>query len=232
MEKKVEKNQKKEFQLSKIQKIIGKRLHSSYINNIHASIFTEVDMSNVFDAKNKLKIENPNFKYSINAFLIRAVTNSIKEFPIFNSHYIDEKVIINKDINIGFALDIDDRLIVPNIKKCNNLSLKELAIAVNEKIEAASNKKLSYLEMKDGTFTINNLGNFDVNYFTSIINPPEVAILNMGSVKQKPIYVKNKIDIKPLVIMGLTFNHSVINGMKVAKFLHKIKINLEELLFI
>ena len=220
-------NEQKKIFLSGFQKIIRNRLSQSYKNNIHVSMFMNINMSKVINKKKELEEFNPQVKYSLYSFFIDVVARCLKEFPIFNSYYINEEIFENKDINIGVALSFNERLYVPNIKKCQDLTINDIANSLNKKIEKVKVNKLKKQDISDGTFTITNLGSYGVDYFTSIINPPEVAILSIGSIKSKPICINNEIKIQPILVLGLTFCHNILNGTMAANFLGTIKSKLE-----
>ena len=147
-----------------------------------------------------------------------------------NISLIDEQIIFHNQINIGIAVAVEEGLIVPVIKEANKKNIFELSGEIKEMAQLARQRKLTPENYKGGTFTISNLGMYDVENFTAIINPPEAAILAVGKVQKKPVVVKKdgeSIEIHSTMKITLSVDHRLIDGMKAANFLNRLKYYLE-----
>jgi pyruvate dehydrogenase E2 component (dihydrolipoamide acetyltransferase) len=148
------------------------------------------------------------------AFIIKALTKTIKEYPILNSSYdqANEEIIYRGQMNIGIAVDTPDGLIVPNIKNANQLSLFEIANKVESLASLAKERKIQLSDLQRGTISITNFGAFDALSGTPVIKHPEVAILGIGKITKKPVVVDNEIVIRDILPLSLTFDHRIIDG--------------------
>ena len=209
-----------------IRKIIADRVTRSYQQKPHINIVTQINMETVINLRKKLlseRIKIKRQKLSFNDIIIKAVACSLEEFPLLNSLLIDGNIVVSKDINIGIAVDVEKGLIVPVIKQANKKNLFEISNKSLILIEKAKRGTLSINDVNDGTFTITNLGMYDIDVFTAIINPPQNAILAVGKIEKKPIVLDNNIVIKPLVTFCLSVDHRAIDGALAAKFLQNLK---------
>jgi len=145
-----------------------------------------------------------------------------------NSTINGNELIIHKNINIGMAVAREKGLIVPNLKNVEKKSLFQIAKETEELIEKARNNSLSVDELTGGTFTITNLGMYGIEFFSPIINLPEVAILGITAITNKPSMVNGQIVIKPTMVLNLTADHRVVDGADAAKFLLRIKELIEK----
>lgn len=159
------------------------------------------------------------------AFISKAVIIALKEFEIFNSSFDHEKfeITYKNFINLGFAVDTPAGLMVPNIKDADSLSLFELATEVRTLADKAIDRKLSLPEMQNGTFTITNFGSVGVSYGTPVINYPEVGILGVGKISQKPVVVDGEIKIGYVLPLSIAADHRIIDGADAGRFLMRIK---------
>lgn len=197
----------------------------------HIYLSLEVDMSKVIDIREKLiplVQDKYDIKLSYNHILIKAVATALRLNPLVNSSFIEEKIILKQNINIGLAVALEDGLIVPVIKDADKKGLGIIAKETAELILKAKNKKLLPDEYQGGTFTITNLGMFDIENFCAIINQPETAILAVGKIMKKPVVVDDEITIRPMMNLTLSCDHRAIDGAVGAKFLQNLKEILEE----
>ena len=197
----------------------------------HIYLSLEVDMSKVIDIREKLiplVQDKYDVKLSYNHILIKAVATALRLNPLVNSSFIEEKIILKQNINIGLAVALEDGLIVPVIKDADKKGLGIIAKETAELILKAKNKKLLPDEYQGGTFTITNLGMFDIENFCAIINQPETAILAVGKIMKKPVVVDDEITIRPMMNLTLSCDHRAIDGTVGAKFLQNLKEILEE----
>jgi pyruvate dehydrogenase E2 component (dihydrolipoamide acetyltransferase) len=216
--------------MTAMRKTIAERLAHSYRTAVHASVGMEVDMSEILKLREKLapEIEKmANVHLSLTDIFVKVVATALKEYLLLNAAMEDDKIKIFEDINIGVATAIEGGLVVPVIRNADKKSLAEIAIERKELTQRAKDGKLSIDDMTGGTFTISNMGMFGVTSGMSIINPPEVAILSIGAIVEKPVVYEGKIAIKPMMGIGLSFDHRVIDGATAAMFLQRIKKELE-----
>lgn len=218
---------------SGMRKVIAERMKSSAQESPHVTNFIEVDMTHVLNAREKMQKENGR-RFSINDLLILAVSRALTMHPILNST-LDEKegkIKIHRHINIGIAVDIGQGLVVPVIKGADELSLNQISNKARMLVEKAKLGTLSAVELSGGTFTITNLGPLGTELFTPIINPPESAILGVGSIVKKPAVIDGEIKIRDIMWLSLSYDHRVIDGAPAARFLRDIKLMLENPLMI
>jgi len=222
-----------EFQilpLSGMRRAIAKKMSRSKASIPHFYIGTEVDMTEAVKMRQNLiaTIEaKAGVRLSFTHFLIKAVAMALQEFPQLNSVYDGENIRLLKDINIGIAVGLEDGLIVPVLNRANEMDLIRTASEADKLIAKAREKRLREDEFVGGTFTISNLGGFDVDSFIAIINPPETAILAVGRIKEKPAAVNGNIAIRNMMNITLSADHRALDGVTAAKFLQKVKLLLE-----
>ena len=160
--------------------------------------------------------------------IIKAAAKALKEHPRLNALQMDEQIQLVEQINIGVAVALDEGLITPVIRDADTKTLSQLA---NEGRELAGKTREGRAKPEDvtgGTFTITNLGAYDIDAFTPIINPPQVAILGVGRVVEKPIVQEGEVTKGAMMVLSLTFDHRVVDGAPAAEFLQTIKKNLED----
>lgn len=208
--------------------IIADKMKKSVITSPHFYVTMEIDMSEVLTLRERLNERLKDVKISLNTILIKASAAAIKEFPIVNSYVEENSIVMKEEINIGLAVALEEGLIVPVVKDADKKGLSEIAKDESALVEKARNGKLMPDEYSGGSFTISNLGMFDVTRFTAIINQPEVAILAVGKVKEVPVVLNGEIVIRPVMEATLSSDHRVIDGAVAARFLKRIKDILED----
>jgi len=212
---KLEKKEK-EIQLSPIRKIITQRVEKSHreIPQLTVNVSVIVD---------KLLKHRELHNYSFDSYFIFSSAKALKEYPIFNSEYNEGKILLKDEINIAFAYAFEDKLYMPVIKAVDRKSLKEIDQEHKYLIEKARNEKLELNDVQGYTFSITNLGAYNVSSFNPLIYPPNTAILGIGTIEYKIFNEGSYFSIKPTITLSLTFDHRVADGMQAAKFLNKIK---------
>lgn len=207
-----------------MRKVVSDRMMQSLQNSAQANHRMKVDMTEVIKLRNQLK--EANIKVSFNDILIKVVSKALLEFPYMNSSITEEGIVLKKYVNMGLAVSVSNGLLVPNIKDSDILSLAEIAKISSELIKKALEGALLQEEYFGGTFTISNLGMFDIDEFTAIINPPESGILAVGKIEKIPIVHDNNVVIRPITTLSLTYDHRVVDGAHAAQFLQRIKMLL------
>ena len=209
--------------LTRIQKISGPRLHASWVNIPHVTQFDDADITDLEEARNKLKqkASESGIKLTPLAFIVRAVAKALAEFPIFNSSLdaTGANLVMKKYVNIGFAADTPNGLIVPVIANADRLDVYEIARQLADLSEKGRAGKLGAAEMQGGTFTISSLGGIGGTNFTPIINAPEVAILGVAKSSHKPVYQNGQFVPRLMLPLALSYDHRVIDGAAGARFI-------------
>ena len=209
-------------QLTKIQQISGPRLQTSWINLPHVTQHDLADITDIEAARIKLKSlkKNKNIKISPLAYVIKACAEVIKDFERINSSLSEDgkQIIIKKYINIGFAADTENGLVVPVIKDVKNKSLIEIASELMTLSKQAREGKLSLQNMEGATFTISSLGGIGGNAFTPIVNAPEVAILGLSRSSIQPIWDGGEFQPRLMLPLSFSYDHRVIDGAYAVRF--------------
>jgi 2-oxoglutarate dehydrogenase E2 component (dihydrolipoamide succinyltransferase) len=222
-------------QMSVMRRKIADHMVMSRRTSAHVTTVYEIDMTRIARLRDEHKAsfqERTGTKLTFMPFIFQAVTNAIRRFPIFNSQVSGDQIIYKRDINLGMAVALDWGLIVPVIKRADDLSISGLARAANDLAERARSKQLKPDEVAGGTFTITNPGVFGGLFGTPIINQPQVAILGVGAIEKRPKVITTPegddlIAIRSMAFFALSFDHRVIDGSDAEKFLAYIKQLLE-----
>ena len=207
---------------SQMRKVIAKRLGESKFSAPHYYLSVEFDMSNAISFRNQFN-SIPDTKISFNDIIVKAASMALVDSPKVNSQWFEDRVRYNKHVHIGVAVGVDDGLIVPVLKFANQQKLSGIGSMVKEFAQKARSKKLTPQEMEGSTFTISNLGMFDIESFTSIINPPNTAILSVGSIIEKPVVKNGNIVVGNTMKLTLACDHRVVDGLTGAKFLQSLR---------
>ena len=164
---------------------------------------------------------------TVTAFFALAAVRALKKFPIVNASVDGDAILYKKAINIGIAVSIEGGLLVPVIKNSGDLDLQNMARTINDLGERARAKKLTPDEVKDGTFTITNPGQYGAVIGIPIINQPQVAILCMGGIKKRAVVVDDAVVARPMIMLSLSFDHRIIDGALADQFMADIQNQLE-----
>jgi 2-oxoglutarate dehydrogenase E2 component (dihydrolipoamide succinyltransferase) len=175
----------------------------------------------------KAQYEARGVKVSILPFVAAAAVRALKDFPLLNASLVGDQVIYRGHINMGVAVALDSGLIVPVLKDADRLTVVEIARAIADLAARALNKQLKPEEVAGGTFTVTNPGNFGGAFATPIINQPQVAILELGTVEKRPAVVNDAIAVRPMMNLTLGFDHRLIDGALADQYLAAVKKSLE-----
>ncbi|MCU0104593.1 2-oxo acid dehydrogenase subunit E2 [Acholeplasma vituli] len=220
---------------SKIRRVPVTQLRKAIVNAMtvskqiipHTILMDEIDVTELVNLRNAQKdlAKSEGIHLTYMPFIIKAITKTIKQFPIFNASFDHEKgEIIYKDfMNIGFATDTKEGLVVPNIKDADTLSVYELAKKLKDLQTKAIDRTLQLKDIQNGTFTITNYGAFDALYGTPIIKYPEVAIMGIGKIIQKPVVKNNAIVIAHVMPISFAVDHRIIDGADAGRFVMMFK---------
>lgn len=209
--------------LTTMRKVIARRMLESSANIPSFQATVEVDMTNCIALRGAVNAGRKEGKISYNDILFKCMEAAIRRYPYLNASYTDEAILVHKDVNIGLAVSVEAGLVVPVNKKVNGKGIEEIAADNRTNIQKAREGKLAPEDMSGGTITLSNLGMYPVTEFNAIINPPEVCILAVGAMEEKPVWEDGQW--KPVPVMKITgsFDHRVIDGAYGAQFLAELK---------
>lgn len=216
--------------MSQMRKVIAKRMAQSAFTAPHIYFFTDVEMDKLNQLREEVLLDfEKEFKIriSINDFLIKGVALTIREFPMLNAMVKGEEIYINPEINVGLAVAMEEGLIVPAIPRADRLGLEKIAQMRGDLVERARAGKLKLEEMERGTFTVSSLAQFDITFFTAILNPPQSGILSIGKTCDHLALKDGQMVIKKMARFGLSVDHRIIDGAVAAAFLQSLKNRLE-----
>ena len=216
--------------MSKMRSLIAEHMVRSVRTSPHVSTIFEIDLHRVVQAREKNRAafqEKEGFNLSYTPFFVWAAVQAIKEHPVVNVSVDGEDILWKDDINIGVAVALEKGLIVPVIKKAGELNFLGVARRMNDLVVRARSKKLTQDDVQGGTFSITNPGMFGSIVSSPIINQPQVAIMSIGAIIKRPVVIDDMIAVRPLVQIGLTFDHRVVDGEGGARYLLSLKNHLE-----
>lgn len=202
-----------------MRRAIAERMTESLQTMAQVTITTEADVTGLVEFVDRLKTRAD---ISYTAVLVKAVAAALKQHPILNSTLVGDEIRLLDEINIGVGVALDEGLIVPVIRNADRLSLAEIDRELKRLAAAARAGTLTVDEVTGSTFTISNLGMYGVDAFTPIINPPEVAILGVGRITEKPAVYRGQVAVRSLMTLSLTFDHRVVDGAPAAAFLQTL----------
>ena len=208
--------------VSQMRKTIARRLGESKFTAPHFYLTVEINMDRTVEARAAIN-QHSAVKISFNDFVVKASAMSLRKHPVINSSWLGDKITYHRDIHIGVAVAVEDGLLVPVIQHTDLKSMSQINTEVKELAGKAKTKKLSPQEMQGNTFTISNLGMFDIEEFTAIINPPDACILAVGSIMQKPIVKNGEIVVGNMMKVTLSCDHRVVDGASGAQFLQTLE---------
>jgi 2-oxoglutarate dehydrogenase E2 component (dihydrolipoamide succinyltransferase) len=222
--------------MSKMRGLISDHMVASRRTSAHVTSFMEIDLTRVAGIRSRKRAEFEaanGQKLTFLPFIISSVVKGIQAFPIMNSSVAGRDVIYRKPINIGIAVALDWGLIVPVIKRAEDLSLGGITRTLNDLAARARAKRLSPEEVQDGTFTITNPGVFGSLMGTPIINQPQVAIMGVGAIEKRPKVIRgtdgeDTIAIRTCCYFSISFDHRIIDGAVADQFLAFVKKTIEE----
>lgn len=223
------------IEMDRMRKLIAEHMVRSKHTSPHVTSFTEADVTNIVQWRDKVKKDfekREGSKITFTPLFIEAIVKCIKKFPLINCSLDGDKIIIKKDIHIGMATALPSgNLIVPVIKNADQLNLVGLAKQVNSLADNARNGKLKADDTMGGTFTLTNVGSFGSLMGTPIINQPQVAILAVGAIKKRPVVIEtphgDSIAIRHMMYLSMSYDHRIVDGSLGATFLTAVAKELE-----
>ena len=217
--------------LTSVRRAIAEHMVRSRHTSPHAYVMVEVDMSAVTRARARARADfeqRYNVKLTYLPFVARAVCEALRRHPTLNASWSDEGLILKRDIHLGIAVALEDNLVVPVVRHADRLSIAGLATTMSDLGERARSNHLKLDEIQGGTFTLNNTGALGAVLTEAIINQPQAAIMTMDMVVKRPVVVEDDaIAIRPIMNLGLSFDHRINDGLQATRFVRTVKDLLE-----
>lgn len=213
-----------------IKKLVAERMRESYLDAPHIHLTLTCNMAQAVEkrkAYNERSAGGPHL--TVSDLIVWACSRALEKHPLLNASYRDGSIATNSEVNINLAVDSENGLLVPVIRNANRLSVGEIAQRRQELVERAKQGKQTPDDLSGGTFTITNLGMFEIEQFDAIINPGQAAILSVGMVKPTPVVDEvGGIVVRPMMTLTLACDHRIADGADGARFLAAVKAILEK----
>ncbi len=214
-----------------VRKVIAQRMLASLQETAQLTLHRRADARALLAYRKRLKESNDEGLQgvSINDLIMFAVSRALTEFPAMNSHFLGESIRTFEEIHLGFAVDTDRGLMVPTVTNAQARSLREISAESKRLAKLCLEGKAGPEELREGTFTVTNLGGLGVEYFTPVLNPPQVGILGVGGILPYPVSIKEPETFIPQIALSLTIDHQGVDGAPGARFLDRIAQMLSEI---
>lgn len=213
-------------ELTPLRKKLSERLMQAKNNTAMLTTFNEVDMTAILNIRNQYKdafVQKHGIKLGFMTFFAKAAIGALQEFPIVNSRLDEDRLIYADYIDLGIAVQTEKGLVVPVIRNAESKRFAQIEIEIFTLAEKARNKKISIAELEGGTFSITNGGVFGSLLATPLLNYPQTAILGMHAIQNRPIAIEDRIVIRPMMYIALSYDHRVLDGKDSILFLKRIK---------
>jgi pyruvate dehydrogenase E2 component (dihydrolipoamide acetyltransferase) len=214
-----------------LRRTIANRMVQSAFTAPHVTAFDDVDMTELMAYRKQANalLADRGIKLTFLPFILKALTSALKSFPYLNAHMDDaaNEIVLKKEYNIGIAVDTPDGLLVPVVKHVDRKSILDLAAEIKTLVDKTQSRTLDVSEMRGGTFTISNMGPIGGLFATPILNYPEVGILGVHKIEEKPVVRAGEIVIRSMMNLSLSFDHRVIDGATAVRFTNHMKRLLE-----
>lgn len=219
----------REEPLTRMRKAIARRMTESKTTVPHFQVTTEVDMDGVLKLRKQInETLDPEEKVSVNDLIVKAAALALRHYPNLNASFAGDKLIFHDEIHVGTAVAVEGGLLTIVMKNADMATMSTIARAHKEMIGRAREGKVMPEDIEGATFTVSNLGAFDVDSFTAIINPPNAAIIAVGSAKKVPVVVDGEISVGTRMKVTISADHRVTDGAEAAQYMQKFKQILEE----
>lgn len=220
------------IKMSRRRQTIAKRLVEVQHTAAMLTTFNEIDMSAVMEVRKRRKdafFEEHDVRLGFMSFFTKAVVAALKKYPLLNAEISGDEILMKKYYDIGVAVSTDDGLVVPVVRDADKKNFAEIEHDIAELAKKARDNKLSLKDLQGGTFTITNGGVFGSLMSTPILNGPQVGILGMHKIQNRPVAIDNeRIEIRPMMYIALSYDHRIIDGKEAVSFLVKVKELLED----
>jgi 2-oxoglutarate dehydrogenase E2 component (dihydrolipoamide succinyltransferase) len=219
------------IRMSRRRRTIAQRLLEAKNSTAMLTTFNEVDMTNIMNLRKRTQdqfVERHGIKLGIVSFFVKAAIGALKDFPYLNAEIQGEEIVLKRYYDIGMAIGAEEGLVVPVIRDADKLSFAEIEKYIKELVIKSQSGKLSIEDLRGGTFTITNGGVFGSLLSTPILNPPQVGILGLHKIDERPVAVKGQVVIRPMMYTALSYDHRLVDGREAVKFLVRVKEFIED----
>ncbi len=213
-------------------KVIADRVLSSSLEVPQCTMSIEADVTELSQTITSIRQKEDGLHVTYIPFMMKAMVVGIDQVPEVNAYCDKDGFTVQEEINIGIAVELGEKLIVPVVKNVREKSILELVEEIQEVVEKARNDRLEHRDVEGGTITLTNVGAYQIHSATALILQPQTSIVNMCAAREVPGVWKGNIEIRKRMIFGLTYDHRVINGARTARFLMKVKSCLEDLVML
>ena len=210
---------------------IAKRLVEAQHTAAMLTTFNEVDMSGVMQLRERRKQafkERYGVNIGIASFFVKASVGALKDFPRLNAELQGEEMILKHYYDVGVAVGAAEGLVVPVLRNTDRMSFPEIEIAIREFARKANDGTLTLEDLRGGTFTITNGGVFGSLLSTPILNPPQVGILGLHKIEERPIAIGGQVVVRPMMYLALSYDHRIVDGAEAVRFLVRVKELVED----
>ena len=217
--------------MSARRRTIARRMLEAQAQAAILTTFNEVDMGPVMEVRKRRKesfFEKHGVKLGFSSFFVKAVIGALKEFPSVNAEIQEDYIVYKNYYDIGMAIGAEGGLVVPVLRDANRMTFADIERTVGELVTKANDGKLSLQDLRGGTFTITNGGVFGSLMSTPILNPPQVGILGMHKIEERPVAVNGEVLVRPMMYTALSYDHRIVDGKEAVLFLVKIKELIED----
>ena len=227
-------NQNKKEEIVKLTRrriTIAKRLKEVQSETVMTTTYNEVDLSSVINIRKKFQdqfVKKHGIKLGFMSFFVKATVNALQSFPHLNSELLENELIVKKYYDMGIAVATEEGLVVPVLRDADKKSSAQIEQDIAELATKSREKKITLQELQGGTFSITNGGVFGSLMSTPLLNPPQVGILGMHKIQEKPIALNGEVVIRPVMVLAVTYDHRIIDGAMAVQFLVRIKNLLED----
>ena len=225
------KGDEERVKMTRLRATIAKRLKEAQNNAAMLTTFNEIDMSRIIEMRAEYK-EGFQKKYGVKlgfmSFFVRSCVEALKAFPIINAEIQQDEIVYKNYYNIGVAVGTEKGLVVPVVRNADELSFADIEKQIVALSEKAKTGQLSIEELQGGTFTITNGGIYGSMLSTPILNPPQSGVLGMHNIVQRAVVVEEKIEVRPIMYLALSYDHRIIDGKDAVSFLVRVKEYLED----
>jgi pyruvate dehydrogenase E2 component (dihydrolipoamide acetyltransferase) len=217
-------------QTSKLRQVIGRRMAESKQTVPHFYVTTEYDLAQIMALRKQVNamLEGTGEKLSVNDFIVKAVALTLRQFPNLNASLRGAEVLQHGQVNVGVAVAVEGGLLTIVNRDTDRKSLRQISAETKKMVASARNGKVRPDDIEGSTFSVSNLGMYDVDHFIAIVNPPEAAILAVGSAKQVPVVIDGELNIGWRMKATISVDHRVSDGAEAAQFMQALKAYLEE----
>lgn len=223
--------QEQRIRMSRRRRTIAQRLLEAKNSTAMLTTFNEVDMTNVMNLRKRTHeqfVARHGIKLGIVSFFVKAAVAALKEFPQINAEIQGDEILLKHYYDIGMAIGAEEGLVVPVIRDADKLSFADIEKYVKELVVKSQSGKLSIEDLRGGTFTITNGGIFGSMLSTPILNPPQVGILGLHKIEDRPVALNGEVVIRPMMYTALSYDHRIVDGREAVQFLVRVKEFIED----